>query len=131
MHYVTSRSHQMKKHKFNVICPGVLFVESPPVPPEHKKYCAYVSRPRRPRIHYITRRSYRMQKHKFSVTCLRALFMETTLSMKNSALMFHAPNAQECTTCPTDPTRCLPKFSVMCPGALFVETATGPPEQEK
>jgi hypothetical protein len=106
MHYVTSRSHQMKKHKFNVICPGVLFVESPPVPPEHKK-------------------------HKFSVTCLRALFMETTLSMKNSALMFHAPNAQECTTCPTDPTRCLPKFSVMCPGALFVETATGPPEQEK
>jgi hypothetical protein len=37
MHYVTRRSHRMIKHKFSVTCPDTLFVESIPVPPEHKE----------------------------------------------------------------------------------------------
>jgi hypothetical protein len=28
MHYVTRRSHRMQKHKFGVMCPDALFVES-------------------------------------------------------------------------------------------------------
>jgi hypothetical protein len=31
------RSHRMQKHKFDVTCPVVLFVESVPVPPKHEK----------------------------------------------------------------------------------------------
>jgi hypothetical protein len=27
-HYVTHRSHQMQKHKFSVMCPGTLFMET-------------------------------------------------------------------------------------------------------
>jgi hypothetical protein len=37
MHYVTRRSHQMRKHKFGVMCPGALFMEITPGPPEHEK----------------------------------------------------------------------------------------------
>jgi hypothetical protein len=37
MHYVTHRSLQMKKHKFSVPCPIMLFVESVLVPSEHEK----------------------------------------------------------------------------------------------
>jgi hypothetical protein len=37
MHYVTRRSNQMQKHKFDVTYPGALFVESIPVPPEHEE----------------------------------------------------------------------------------------------
>jgi hypothetical protein len=36
MHCVTRKSHRMHKHKFGIICPGTLVVESVPVPPEHK-----------------------------------------------------------------------------------------------
>jgi hypothetical protein len=32
MHYVTVRSHWMKKHKVGVMCLGALFVESIPFP---------------------------------------------------------------------------------------------------
>jgi hypothetical protein len=35
MHYV--KSHQMQKHKFGVMHPSVLFVESDSVLPEHEK----------------------------------------------------------------------------------------------
>jgi hypothetical protein len=37
MHYMTHRSHGMQKHKFGVMCPGTLFVESVTVPPEDEK----------------------------------------------------------------------------------------------
>jgi hypothetical protein len=37
MHYMTYRSHQMKKHIFGVLCPNALFVESVSVPTEHEK----------------------------------------------------------------------------------------------
>jgi hypothetical protein len=37
MHYVTSRTHQMQKHKFGATCLGVLFVESVQVPTKHEK----------------------------------------------------------------------------------------------
>jgi hypothetical protein len=37
MHYVTSRSHRMQKHKFGVTCSGVLFLKSVSIPPEHEK----------------------------------------------------------------------------------------------
>jgi hypothetical protein len=33
---VTRRSYWMQKYKFDGTCPGALFVESVPVPPEHK-----------------------------------------------------------------------------------------------
>jgi hypothetical protein len=58
-------------------------------------------------MHYVIRRFHRMQKRKFSVTCPGALFRETVRShpsMKNSASMFHTPDALECTTWPIDPT---------------------------
>jgi hypothetical protein len=48
MHYVTRKSHQMQKQKFGIMCPGAFFVESIPVPPEHKKWCIDVSRPEAP-----------------------------------------------------------------------------------
>jgi hypothetical protein len=37
MHYVTHRSHRMQKNRFGVLCPGVLFMEIAPSPPEHGK----------------------------------------------------------------------------------------------
>jgi hypothetical protein len=37
MHYVTHRFHKMQTHKFSITYPGTFFVESLPVPPEHKK----------------------------------------------------------------------------------------------
>jgi hypothetical protein len=37
MHYVTSRYHQMQKHKFGITCPGAFLMESVPVPPEQEK----------------------------------------------------------------------------------------------
>jgi hypothetical protein len=60
-------------------------------------------------ICYVTCISHQMQKHKFSVTCPDTLFMESVSvppSMKNSTLTFCSPDAPECTTWPSDPTRC-------------------------
>jgi hypothetical protein len=76
---------------FGVICPGVLFVISVPVPPELEKYFIDVSRPRRIEMHYVTRRSHWMQKRKFVVTCPIVFLWKpqwTHPRMKNSALTF-------------------------------------------
>jgi hypothetical protein len=51
MHYLTRRSHQMQKHKFSVMCPSTLFVESVPIRPEREKECVNVSRPGRSKMH--------------------------------------------------------------------------------
>jgi hypothetical protein len=45
MHYVTHRPHRMLKHKFGATCPGTLFPETTPGPPDHEKLCDDVSRP--------------------------------------------------------------------------------------
>jgi hypothetical protein len=48
-------------------------------------------------MHYVTRRSHLMQKHKVDVTCPDAPFVECLRShpsIKNSASMFHAPDAR-------------------------------------
>jgi hypothetical protein len=37
MHYVTRRTDRMLEHKFEVMCPGALFMESISVPLEHEK----------------------------------------------------------------------------------------------
>jgi hypothetical protein len=37
MHYMTQRSHWQQKHRFSITCPGAVFVESVPVPPELEK----------------------------------------------------------------------------------------------
>jgi hypothetical protein len=37
MNYVTHRSYQMQKRRFDVMSPIALFVESIPVPTEHEK----------------------------------------------------------------------------------------------
>jgi hypothetical protein len=42
------RSYRMQKHNFGVTSPGVIFVESIPVPPEHEKLCVDVSHPDTP-----------------------------------------------------------------------------------
>jgi hypothetical protein len=34
---VTHRSHRMQKHKFGVMCPGTLAMETASCPPEHEK----------------------------------------------------------------------------------------------
>jgi hypothetical protein len=36
MHYVTRRSHKMQKHKFSVMCPSALFMETALGAPEHE-----------------------------------------------------------------------------------------------
>jgi hypothetical protein len=69
----------MQKHKFSITCPAVLFVQSIPVPSEHRKYCADVSCLRRTRMHYVTGRSHQMQKYTFGVMCPDALFVESIL----------------------------------------------------
>jgi hypothetical protein len=60
-------------------------------------------------MHYVTHISHRKQKHKFSITSPDARFWkphQAHLSMKNSASMFHAPEAAECTMRPADPIGC-------------------------
>jgi hypothetical protein len=42
MHYVSRRSHQMHKHKFDATCPFVMFVEFVTVLAEHDKLCVDV-----------------------------------------------------------------------------------------
>jgi hypothetical protein len=59
-------------------------------------------------MHYMTRRTHQIQKQKFTVMCPKVLFVESIPippRMKNSVLMFHAPDAPECIMSPTDPTR--------------------------
>jgi hypothetical protein len=93
MHYVTHRSHRVQKHKFGVMCPGALFMETTSGPPKQEKYCVDVSRPGRTRIHYVICRSHQIQKHKFDVMCPDALFVESVpvpSEHKNSELMFRA-----------------------------------------
>jgi hypothetical protein len=34
---VTRRSHRMQKHNIGVTCPGALFMQTAPGPPEHEK----------------------------------------------------------------------------------------------
>jgi hypothetical protein len=85
MHYVTRRSHQMQKPKFGAMYPGLFFVESITVPPEHEKYCVNFSQPGHIGMHYVTCRSHQMQKHKFGVT-------------SPSALTFCTLDVAECTT---------------------------------
>jgi hypothetical protein len=77
MHYVTHRSHQMEKHKFGIMCPCALFVESVPVPPQQKKLCIDVSHTGHTGMHCITHNFHRMQKHKFSVMCPDVFFVES------------------------------------------------------
>jgi hypothetical protein len=79
MHYVTRISNRMQKYKFDVTCPGELFVESILVPPEHEELCVDVSRLGCTRMHYVTRKSHRMQQHKLGITCPNVLFVESTL----------------------------------------------------
>jgi hypothetical protein len=53
-HYVTSRSHQMEKHKFHGMCPCVLLLGSTLGPLEHGKVWGDVSCPKQNRTHYKT-----------------------------------------------------------------------------
>jgi hypothetical protein len=106
-HYVTCRSHQMKKQKFGVTWLDALFVKSVPLPPEHEKYCVDNSRPGRTRMHYVTHKSHLIQKYKFSVTYPSLRLVESIpahLSMKSNASKFHGPDSPECNTTPADPT---------------------------
>jgi hypothetical protein len=34
---MTHRSHRMQKHKFGVMCPDMLYMETASGPPEHEK----------------------------------------------------------------------------------------------
>jgi hypothetical protein len=95
------RSHQMHKCKFGITCPSVLFMETAPSPPEHEKLYVDVSRLGCTGMHYMTSRSHWVQKHNYSVMCPHILFWKPHRahpSMKNSATMFSAPDAIECTT---------------------------------
>jgi hypothetical protein len=120
--------------KFSVTCPSAFFVESTPVPPEHKKRSADVSRPRRIRMHYVTHRFQWKQKHKFGVTCPSAIFMETApgpdhekecidvLRPERTGMHFVTRRSH----------RMLKhKFSVTCPDALFVESMQSHPSIKK
>jgi hypothetical protein len=65
----------MQKHKFSIMCPDVLLMDTALGPPEYEKWCVFVSWTGRTKMLYVTRRFERML-HKFGVTCLGALFME-------------------------------------------------------
>jgi hypothetical protein len=67
----------MQKHKFGVMCPSVHFVESVPVPPEHKKWCVDAVQSGYTVMHYVTRISHWIQKHKFGAMCPDTHFMES------------------------------------------------------
>jgi hypothetical protein len=100
MHYVTHRSHQMRKQKFGITSPEALFVKSEPAPPELEKYCVDDSLSGCTEMHYVTRRSHRMQKQKFGVMCPMHLLSNpywSQPSMKNSVLTLQAPDIPKCT----------------------------------
>jgi hypothetical protein len=98
----------MQKHKFGIMCPSALRLESLPVPHEHEKYCGDVSYIGCTGMYYVTRISQQMQKHKFNVTCPDALFMETG---------------------PITPEHQKYCVDILCPG--FVESIPVPPKKEK
>jgi hypothetical protein len=75
MHYVNCTSQQMQKHKFGMMCTGILLLGSAPGPPELGKCCVDILGARNTRTLYVTHRSHRMQKHKFSVTCPYVLLL--------------------------------------------------------
>jgi hypothetical protein len=66
---MTNRSPRIQKHKFIVMCSGVLPVGPAPGPLENEKYCVDVLHRGRTRTCYVTSRSHGVQKHKFGVTC--------------------------------------------------------------
>jgi hypothetical protein len=69
----------MRKHKFDITCPELLFVQSVPVLPELEKLCIDDLLPGHSEMDYVTHRSHRMQKQKFSVTCPDVLFVKSVL----------------------------------------------------
>jgi hypothetical protein len=79
MHYVTRRSHQMRKHKFGITSPEALFVKSVPAPPDLEKYYVDDSLSGCTEMHYVTHRTHRMQKQKFGVMCPDALIVKSIL----------------------------------------------------
>jgi hypothetical protein len=62
MHYVTRRFHWMQKHKLDVTCSEVLFMEIAPGPPKKEKLRINISCPGGTGMHYVTHRSHRMHK---------------------------------------------------------------------
>jgi hypothetical protein len=79
MHYLTHRSHQIRKQMFGITCPEVLFVKSVPAPPDLEKYCVKDSLSGRTKMPYVTDRSHRIQKQKFGVMCPNALIIKSVL----------------------------------------------------
>jgi hypothetical protein len=75
MHYVTSRSHWMPIHKFNVTCPVALLVGHGLGPPEHEQCCIDVSCPGRIRTYYMAYKLHWIQKHKFCVMTPETFFV--------------------------------------------------------
>jgi hypothetical protein len=53
MHYVTHGYTTMQKHKFGVMYPNALFVESAPGPLEREKLCINISHPGCTETHYV------------------------------------------------------------------------------
>jgi hypothetical protein len=134
MHYVTRRSYRMQKHKFGVMCTSVLFVESVPVPPQHKKLCIDVSHTGHTGMHCMTRKSHRMQKHKFSIMCPSTFFCGIPTGHTQAQKIVHrhfAPqthrNALREPQIPPD----AKTIGVSCPSALFVESILVHPMHEK
>jgi hypothetical protein len=78
MDYVTHISHQMQKHKFDVICPSVLLRKPHREHPSFKIVRRCFVPQSQPKA-LLDPQIPLDEKHKFSVTCPDALFMETTL----------------------------------------------------
>jgi hypothetical protein len=95
------------KTLFGVTCLGVCFVESVLVPPKYEKYYINVSRPGLTGMHFVTLTG---GKNTSLATRIPSFFLgkphRAHLSMKNSALVFHAPDTPECTTWSVDATGC-------------------------
>jgi hypothetical protein len=77
MHYVTQRSPRMQIHKFGITCPGAIFMETTPGPPDDEKYCVDVSCLGHTEMHSVTHRSHRIQRQKFDITCPGVLLVES------------------------------------------------------
>jgi hypothetical protein len=88
-------SHRIQKHKFDVTCPNVLFMEAAQVPSEHEKLYVNILRLSDTGMHYVTDRYHLIQKHKFKVGCHDVFWWNpyrSHRSKKNSVLMFHSPD---------------------------------------
>jgi hypothetical protein len=107
INYMPCISHHMQKHKFGVMCPGVLFVDPALVPPKPEnnaptfhttKAQEHTTRPADPTGYKNTSSAYCV------LTTILWNPSQSHMTMKNNASVIHVVEAPECTTLRAEPT---------------------------